>query len=119
MLPRSIALVMVLAVACGGPRPGPPAPESRELANLRALARLYGVMRWFHPTDEADGLDWNLYAVAGVRAVRGARDRTALRDALAAWVAPIGPTVQVLAPGQVPPPAPAADPALPQVAWQY
>ncbi len=34
-----------------------PQPESRELTNLRAFARLYGVLRFFHPSDEAATLD--------------------------------------------------------------
>ncbi len=121
---RTIGIVVAIAAACGGapgqdrPAPAGAAAAERELASLRAFAQLYGVVRWFHPSDEAAAIDWDRYAVAGVREVRAARDPAALQRALAAWVAPVGPSVQVAGPGQALA-AHAADPAAPQVAWQH
>jgi len=55
-------------------------PESRELTNLRAFAHLYGVLRFFHSSDEAAALDWNRYAVLGVAPMRGqSRARESVR----------------------------------------
>ena len=120
----SIGVVVVLA-ACGGERKATAtrdvpvaAPGDRQVANLRAFARLYGAMRWFHPSDEAAAIDWDRYAVIGVRDVRGATDGAALERALAAWVAPIGPSVQILGPGETAAPR-VVDVTAPQVAWQH
>ena len=38
----------------------------RELDNVAAFARLYGVVRYFFPSDAAASLDWNQFAVDGV-----------------------------------------------------
>jgi hypothetical protein len=56
-------------------------PQS-QVANLHAFARLYGVVRWFHPSDAAAGVDWNQFAVNGVRRVMGLRDGQQLRSTL-------------------------------------
>ena len=115
-----LLLVLVCTAASGGDA-GPVAalpPEPRELTNLRAFARLYGVLRFFHPSDEAAALDWNRYAVHGVARVRGARDESELEAALEALVLPIAPTVQIRSAGEAAtePPTSAGDVL---VAWQH
>ncbi len=86
--------------------PEPPrALDARGTTNLVALARLYGCVRWFHPSDAAANADWDALAVEGVRAVEPARDTAQLRAALTAWLAPIAPGVSILAEGEAPPPA--------------
>ena len=91
-------LLLAFTVTCVNASPPVDAhpPESRELTNLRAFARLYGVLRFFHPSDEAAALDWNRYAVLGVARVRGARDVAELEAALEKLIVPIAPTVQIL-----------------------
>jgi hypothetical protein len=64
------------------------APTGTE--KLAAWARLYGVMRWFHPSDAAQQIDWNRLAVHGVRAVRAADTRPDLERTLRDLVAPVG-----------------------------
>lgn len=74
----------------------PPPSETRELANLRAFARLYGVVRFFHPSDEAASVDWNRVAVLGVSRVRDANDTAELKSTLESLVHGIAPTVDIL-----------------------
>lgn len=46
----------------------PPSGMNRTaLNNLVAFARLYGVIRHFHPSDQAAEADWNALAIEGVR----------------------------------------------------
>jgi len=81
-----------------------PAPlAGRELENVRAFARLLGVLRYFHPSDGAADLDWHAFAIAGVKRVRAAPDAAALAAALTELVTPFAPTVQVFAAGEDPP----------------
>ena len=42
------------------------------LTNLTAFARLYGYVRFFHPSDQAALTDWETFAIDGVRAVEDA-----------------------------------------------
>lgn len=37
--------------------------------NLETFARLYGYARWFHPSEEAQLIDWDKFVVLGVQKV--------------------------------------------------
>jgi hypothetical protein len=93
-----------------------PARPGREIENVAAFARLYGVVRYFYPSDAAADLDWNRLAVHGVARVRPARDRPALEATLAALFRPLGPGIEV---GSSFGPYAAETPGGPLVAWRY
>ncbi len=109
------ALVATAATSFLGAQP--PAGQGAELANVAAFARLYGVVRYFYPSDAAADLDWNRLAVHGVAQVRPAADVAALRLALERTFDPLGPGIQIG------PALPGAAPTLvstePLVAWRY
>ena len=67
----------------------------QRVANLHSFARLYGVVRWFHPSDAAAAIDWDHFAIDGARRVIDASDADALRVRLADLFALIAPTVQI------------------------
>ncbi|MFO7694523.1 MAG: S41 family peptidase, partial [Vicinamibacterales bacterium] len=81
----------------------PPRPlTGTALDNLLAFTRLYGVVRHFHPSDEAAAADWQLLAIAGARRVEGAVTASDLAGALQSVFGPVAPTVRVYA-GAPPP----------------
>lgn len=120
-----LALPAILACAlCACTRPAAPvSPLMREVVNLHAFARLYGVLRWFHPSDAAAATDWDRFAIDGVRRVIGAPDPGALQIALDALVRPIAPTVHIVAGAAAFPDEPSLHPPdrarLETVAWQH
>ena len=68
--------------------------EGRALDNVVAFARLYGLVRYFHPSSEAAALDdaaWEDFVVRGVRAVEDAPDAAALEIRLEKQFAPVAP----------------------------
>ncbi|NIV32351.1 MAG: peptidase S41, partial [Anaerolineae bacterium] len=69
--------------------------EAQVLANLEAFARLYGYMRYFHPSDEAAGLNWERVAINGVAATKGAMDAEDLAQKLQAFFQPSAATLRV------------------------
>ena len=74
----------------------PPRPlASRALANLVAFARIYGYVRYFHPSDEAASASWDAIAIDGVAAVEDARDPAELAQRLSSFFGPVAPTVEV------------------------
>lgn len=102
-------------------RPAPAAIAPRPLAaaereQLAALARLLGLVRYFHPSDESAALDWNAFAppaVARVLAAGGAP----LEDVLGEILRPIAPTARVYREGQA---APAVEvPTGPVLTWWH
>src|SRR5262249_50662861 len=70
--------------------------SARAVDNLTAFARLYGYVRYFHPSDEAANADWDALLRAGVERVEDAQSPGALRDALRDVFAPVAPSVRIL-----------------------
>lgn len=52
-------------------------------------------MRWFHPSDEAQQIDWNKLAVYGVKEVEGARSTNELKIKLLDIFSPITPGLEL------------------------
>lgn len=76
----------------------PPRPlEGRALENLVAFAKLFGYVRYFHPSDEAAATDWDAFAIRGVRAVESASGEDELSTRLRDLLEPIAPLVQIAA----------------------
>ncbi|MCA9648480.1 MAG: hypothetical protein KC501_01145 [Myxococcales bacterium] len=131
---RAVSLAAILslttALGCRGERspqeplvdPAAPSPPTSDLDELRAFARLYGYVRYFHPSDEAAAIDWDAFAVHGVQRVTQADDREQLRAALQELFLPVAPSLELLAEGETPSgasPWPADVEGLEVVAWQH
>ena len=112
-----VAAALLASLAAAAPRA--PLPPAVEIANVEAFARLYGVVRYFHPGDGAAALDWNRFAVLGVSEVRTAPDPRALGSLLRRLFAPLGPGIEVGERLPSPSGSAAAAPAEPLVAWRY
>ena len=98
--------------------------EEQVLENLVAFARLYGYVRYFHPSDEAAGLNWARVAINGVAATKGAMDPADLARRLQAFFQPSAPTLRVFPIAERPDPP--AELSLPEgvdgphvVMWQH
>jgi hypothetical protein len=75
---------------------------AQELASMSAFARLYGYVRFFHPSDQAAATDWDTFAVEGVRAMEEPGSTAELVTALNKMFQPIAPTVEVYESGKRP-----------------
>src|ERR1051325_5898054 len=111
------AFTMIL-LACGdGPRPsgerlGAKIPTAEpQVRGLYAFARLYGVLRWFHPSDAAATIDWDRFAMEGVRRTLDATDPDRLRIVLLDLIAPIVFFMDMATKREAPPPFIAAPPS--------
>ncbi|MBK8905652.1 MAG: hypothetical protein IPM53_31005 [Anaerolineaceae bacterium] len=84
------------------PRPtaaptSPPLTSEQELANLVAFARLYGVVRYFHASDQVDAVrNWDQVVMRGIEAVRDSTTPDELARRLNDYFAPLAPTVLVI-----------------------
>jgi C-terminal processing protease CtpA/Prc len=121
----ALAAPLLAAIACGHGATGttPDRAAAARVANLHAFARLYGVVRWFHPSDAAAAIDWERFAVDGAHQVIDAPDVRALHAQLSELFAPIAPTLQIIGPGEAFTEPPALHPPstvdLELVAWQH
>ncbi|MEK7477422.1 MAG: S41 family peptidase [Candidatus Coatesbacteria bacterium] len=72
-------------------------PTRMRLDALRAFARLYGYVRYFHPSDEAAAMDWNRFVVHAAGRVLRAGNARELKWTLEELFLPIAPTVRLYA----------------------
>lgn len=122
LLPLTTALAQPPGLAGAANEPARTLSD-RGVENLTAFARLFGVVRYFHPSDAAAAADWTAVALAGVQRVEGAAGPEALARTLEELFRPLAPTAQVYPTGRKPlPPAALAKPgtgAVKRVAWQH
>lgn len=96
--------------------------DGRALHNVTAFAEAYGLVRFFHPSDQSKGVDWDRLAIAGAERAERAKNAAELAAALNEIFQPIAPTA-VCWEGDEHAPAP-KEPAVPPEAtrvtvWQH
>ncbi|MDR2039586.1 MAG: hypothetical protein LBQ60_16825 [Bacteroidales bacterium] len=96
---------------------------NQKVQNIETFARLYGYARWFHPSDEAQEVDWDKFAVLGVQKVENVKSSKALRDTLFRLFSPIVQGLQIYETGKPgkfnPDILSSPDPDAKTVAWQH
>ncbi|MEM7157763.1 MAG: S41 family peptidase [Myxococcota bacterium] len=128
--PLAVALAALVSACAHRPAPAPTQPTApvsvaRGQAvtaeqNLVAFARVYGYVRFFHPTNASADADWQQLAVSGVELVHDAPTLDAQIERLELLMHPYAPSLQLWAHDEPAPP----DPAVPSrrqglVYWQY
>ena len=67
----------------------------KEIQNLRAFTKLYGYVKYFHPSDEASQIDWDKFAIYGTEKVKNVKNWQGLKTVLEELFLPIAPTIQI------------------------
>lgn len=67
--------------------------SKRQLRNLTSFAKVYGYVRFFHPSDEAKIDYWNSIAINGTKQMLKIKDDVELVQQLTAIFKPIAPTI--------------------------
>jgi C-terminal processing protease CtpA/Prc len=63
--------------------------------NCEAFTKLYGYIRFFHPSDEAQKIDWERFAVYGMQKVSDSENDEEVRRNLLELFLPIAPSLQI------------------------
>lgn len=69
--------------------------NEQTLQNFRAFTKLYGYIRFFHPSDEASSIDWDKFAVYGFEYVENAESEMELKQRLLELFLPIAPSLEL------------------------
>ncbi|MEE1900078.1 S41 family peptidase [Flavobacterium rakeshii] len=64
-----------------------------EIQKLQDFAKLYGVVRYFHPSDEASLIDWKAFAVHGVNEISKAKTKQDFKEKLNELFLPVAPSI--------------------------
>jgi hypothetical protein len=92
--------------------------STRGLENLVAFARLFGYVRYFHPSDAAAAADWEQIAIHSVEAVENAQSASELAESLADALGPVSVAVAVFPTG-TPEPSVRLKPAPYLIEWRH
>ncbi len=76
--------------------------SERQLRNIKAFAKVYGYVRFFHPSDEASKINWDKFAIYGAEKVKDIKNDEELKDALKQLFLPIAPTAQIYSSNEKP-----------------
>jgi C-terminal processing protease CtpA/Prc len=71
------------------------AQTSQQQKKIIAFAKLYGYVKYFHPSDEAAALDWDRFAIYGAGKVLQAKSDAELTVTLEKLFHPFAPSVQI------------------------
>jgi len=82
----SVFLIYILLCSCG--------KKVSEEEAVVAFAKSYGLIRWFCPSDEAQMIDWNKFALYGVDEVMKCRTEQELIETLNKLFLPVAPSAQ-------------------------
>lgn len=89
---NSIFVLLLLSLSCAFT--SDPFSESQKIANLKSFAKVYGYVKYFHPSDEASEIDWKKFAAYGSKKVLACQTREELTEALKIIFEPIAPGIQ-------------------------
>lgn len=88
-------IISLFCIACQSDTNRNEQDSEKRVQNLETFARLYGYARWFHPSDEAQEIDWDKFAILGVQKVENIKSNAALRDTLYRLFSPIVQGLQI------------------------
>lgn len=87
-------LLPLLFLVFSAPAQVPQSLTRQQEKNLVAFARLFGYVRYFHPSDEAQTISWSMLATKGSRQMLAVPDDAALIRELNNLFQPLGPTIR-------------------------
>jgi len=77
-------------------------PQNRKIENLKTFSKLYGYVRYFHPSDEAASINWNKFLYYGIEEVAKAKNSVDLKNTLDSLFLPIAPSIDIFFAGETP-----------------
>ena len=76
--------------------------QDRKIENLKTFSKLYGYIRYFHPSDEAASINWNKFLYYGIEQVAKAKNSVDLKNTLDSLFLPIAPSIDIFFAGETP-----------------
>lgn len=71
--------------------------KEQKVANLSAFSKVYGYVRYFHPSEEASNINWEQFLYYGAKEVENAGSTEVLKEKLNSLFNPIAPSVLITA----------------------
>ena len=69
--------------------------EGPIVENIASFSKVYGYVKYFHPSDESASIDWDDFAIYGAELVAKCQNQFELKQKLLELFSPIAPTLQI------------------------
>jgi len=92
----TLAGLLALGLICAGSLQAGPGNSPTQVDKLRAFTKVYGYTRFFHPSDEAAGADWDKLALDGAARIMGMTKKDRLDRVLLEIFKPVAPSIQIV-----------------------
>ena len=70
--------------------------NNTRVSSMTTFSKLYGYIKYFHPSDECSSINWDKFAVYGAEQVAKCKDQSELLITLNKLFIPIAPTIQIV-----------------------
>lgn len=67
-----------------------------QISNLYAFAKVYGILKYFHPSTGTSKIDWDKFAIYGSKKVIDLEDGSELKSELIDLFSPIAPSLRII-----------------------
>lgn len=84
-------LLFFLAIGCSTQTKD--SNKERAIRNLKVFSKVYGYIKYYHPSDEAAELDWDSYAAYGAETVAKCETKEQLIETLFKLFRPVAPSI--------------------------
>lgn len=95
MLKKAIFLFQILVfLGCSRNPDIPKKPSYQKIENLKAFAKVYGYIRYFHPSDEASEINWDYLAIYGASQIEKCTSKSEVVSTLNDIFLPLAPSAE-------------------------
>lgn len=89
---KKICFLTILLIILSNCKPA----DTRKIEHLKAFAKAYGYVKYFHPSDGAQLIDWNVFSAYGAEEILKCRTKNQLVRKLNELFYPIAPSVKFI-----------------------
>ncbi|WP_456278917.1 S41 family peptidase [Bacillus sp. AK128] len=100
-----LCLIFIIIVGCSSKTPNQPfdpikvskekPSHEQSIENIYAFSKLYGYVRYFHPSSEGEEMNWDQFILYGLQEVIDASNTKQLEEKLFNLFSPIAPTLKI------------------------
>ncbi|WP_149304687.1 hypothetical protein [Pareuzebyella sediminis] len=92
MIKKATIILIILFIGCS-PKSDLPISSSR-IKNLKTFSKIYGYVKYFHPSDEAFTLDWDKFSIYAVDKVLKSETNEGFLKTIDSLFSPIAPSIR-------------------------
>lgn len=92
MIKKATTVLIILFICCS---PKSELPDiSQKMENLKTFSKIYGYIKYFHPSDEAFTLDWDKFSIYAANKVLKCETNEAFVKTIDSLFSPIAPSIR-------------------------